>query len=218
MAKFVVPSDPIVAEGTRVFLEQLTAYHQFVGAYDDYVDQIRKHSAYGLFWKYQEGFQKFGRDIVKDVLMRGVEELGKLLTEQLPNDDARNDLLKVLQETQSELRTRENGEDVEKVNKRVSAQTDISKSKEGAQMEKTISENIDMGTPPEDYIKAFLKNNGILIETLEKSVREQVDKKRSELTDKPIEKASTPVEGTESSSAESSDSTPIAAASGANKP
>ena len=62
MAKFVVPSDPIVAEGTRAFLEQLTAYHQFVGAYDDYVDQIRKHSAYGLFWKYQEAFQKFGKE------------------------------------------------------------------------------------------------------------------------------------------------------------
>ena len=214
MAKFIAPSDPIVAEGTRIFMEQLTAYHQFIGAYSDYIEQIRKHSAYGLFWKYQEAFQKFGKDIVKNVLMSGIEDLGKLLTEQLPNDGMRNDLLKVLQDVYSELRVRENGEDIQKINKTVSSQTDISKTKDGAHLENTISADISIDTPPEDYIKAFLKNNGILLETLEQRVKDEVDKKRGDLIKATVETA--PEAGSEAS--DSNQAAPIAAAVGGEKP
>jgi hypothetical protein len=215
MAKFIAPADPIVAEGTRMFMEQLTAYHQFVGAYSDYIDQIRKHSAYGLFWKYQESFQHFGKDVMKNVLMVGIEDLGKLLVEQLPDDDTRNELIKVLQEVHSELRVRENGEDIQKINKSVSSQTDITKTKDGANLENVISSEISLETPPDDYIKAFLKNNNILIEIFEKRVKDEVDKKRGDLLKETAEK--TPDVSSDSSTTESSAS-PIAAAVGGNKP
>lgn len=219
MAKFIPPSDPIVAEGTRMFLEQLTAYHQFVGAYSDYIDQIRKHSAYGLFWKYQEAFQRFGKDTVKDVLMVGVQDLGKILMQELPDDDHRNELIKILQEVQSELRVRENGEDIQKINKGVSSQTDITKTKDGAQLEKIISSEISIETPPDDYIKAFLKNNNILEEVLEKRIQDEIEKKRGDLI-KAQEAAEKPPEANAESStaSESNSPAPVAAAAGANKP
>lgn len=213
MAKFIAPHDPIAAEGTRIFMEQLTAYHQFVGAYSDYIGQIRKLSAYGLFWKYQDTFQKFGKDIMKNVLLVGIEDLGKLLTEQLPDGDERNDLIKVLQEVQSELRVRENGEDIQKINKTISSQTDITKTKDGAQLENTISADVSIDTPPDDYMKAFLKNNGILVEILEHRVKDEVDKKRGDLLGKVAE-------GSEANadSAETAHDSPIAAAVGGEKP
>lgn len=214
MAQFIAPADPIVAEGTRIFMEQLTAYHQFVGAYSDYIEQIRRHSAFGLFWKYQDAFQKFGKDIMKNVLLIGLEDLGKLLTEQLPDDGTRNDLLKVLQEVQSELRVRENGEDIQKINKSVSSQTDITKTKDGAQLENTISADVSIDTPPDDYIKTFLKNNNILIEILERRVKDEVDKKRGELLGKVVDAA--PEAGSDAS--ESNQAAPIAAAVGGEKP
>lgn len=188
LEKFQPPPDNLVLMvGTQIFTEQLTAYQQYISAYSDYVEQIRKHSAYGLFWKYQESFQHFAQDIIQDVLMRGLRDMMTLVSSELPDDSASRDMLKVLQETESELKKRESGEDVKKVNQRISIQTDISKMKEGAQLEKTISDSIDMSTPPEDYIKMFLKNNGIMLETLEKSVKEEAEALKPPATDMPVE-------------------------------
>ncbi|GEM_PF-2754319 len=215
MEKFIPPSNPVVAEGVRIFLEQLTAYHEFVGAYTGYVDQIKQHSAFGLFWKYQEPFQNFSRDIVQEVLIRGVDDLGKLLHEQLPDNDKRHDLEKVLQEVHSELRKREKGEDIQKVNQTVSSHTDITKSKDGAELENIISADISIDTPPEDYIKLFLKNHNILLKTLEMRVKDEADKKRDVVLIDDTKQSGAEA-GT--NSPESNQATPIAAATGANKP
>jgi hypothetical protein len=215
MAKFIPPQDQIAAAGAAIFVEQLTAYNQFLGAYNDYVEQIRKFGAYGLFWKYQEQFKKFDIKLIKEVLMKGVEDLSSLLAQQLPDDNDRKDQMKILLEVQSELSKRESGEDIQLIHKQVSVQTDITKTKEGAQLEKTISADAGINTPPDDYIKTFLKNNGILIETLEKRVKEEADKKRSELTDAPIEK---PTEAAETDSGAANPTSLVAAAAGAEKP
>lgn len=209
MAKFIPPQDPIAAAGASIFMEQLTAYSQFLGAYSDYVEQIRKFGAYGLFWKYQEQFKKFDIKLIKEVLLKGVDDLTSLLSMQLPDDNNRKDQMKILVDVRSELTKREGGEDIQLIHKNVSAQTDITKTKEGAQLEKTISADAGINTPPDDYIKTFLKNNGILMETLEKKVKDEADKKRSELTDAPIEK---PVDPATGSPAEASPTPMVAAA------
>jgi hypothetical protein len=215
MAKFIPPQDPIAAAGAQVLMDQLTAYNQFLGAYTDYVEQIRRYGAYGLFWKYQEQFKKFDIKLIREVLIKGVDDLTGLMEEQVPDDDKRKDEMKVLLDLRSELGKREGGEDIQLIHKTVSAQTDITKTKEGAQLEKTISADAGISTPPDDYIKTFLKNNGILLETLEKRVRTEADKKRSELTDAPIEKTT---DNGVDSSAESSPTPLVAAAAGSNKP
>lgn len=188
MAKFIVPEGNLILKaGTQIFMDQLTSYSHFLGAYGDYVEQIRKYGAYGLFWKYQEAFKKFGIKLIKEVLMKNVDDLTQLIKDEVSDDNTRDDLIKTLSEVQAELRKRENGDDVVAINNRVSSQTDITKTKDGAQLEKTISAEVNLSTPPDDYIKTFLKNHDILMETFDKKVKDEVDKKREELTDKLIE-------------------------------